>query len=310
VTGRTALLFWCYRDLPVCRNRVDVLRRENPGVPIFGLYGGAPGDAAKFRSVLEPQLDDFWSFDEPKSSKWKWLHGDLMLAAWYEARGKHLDDWDHVFVAQWDMLVLQPVRSLVPELGPDDVLLSGVLPVRAVEPAWVWSRGGHAPEYRAFLEGIESRYGPVEPLSCVFVVACLPRRLLAAYAELPDPETGYIEYRLPTLAGAIGLRFVEDDRFSAWRPADASAGAPTRRQRFLNGSRRSVLLPSILREQSRADGARVFHPYHGLYPITAKWAVRAPVWAAYSAARAAQQSITARVHRLRDSSRVEAAQNS
>jgi hypothetical protein len=221
------VLFWCYRDLPICRNRVELLRSRNPGVPIYGLYGGAPGDAGRFRAALEPWLDDFWSFDEPVSSRWKWLHGDLMLAAWYEARGKHLGDWHHVFVAQWDMLVLQPVRLLVPELAPDDVLLSGVLPVNAVEPAWVWSKGGHAPEYGAFLEGIESRFGPVEPMSCVFVVACLPRRLLAAYADLPDPETGYIEYRRPRSRAPSGCG---SSTTTASRPGGRPTRAPGRRR--------------------------------------------------------------------------------
>jgi hypothetical protein len=292
-----AVLFWFYRDLPLCRNRAELLRRDNPGVDIYGLYGGDTRDAPRFREALAPLLDDFWSFDEPAAPKWKWLHGDLMLAAWYEARGRELE-WDHVFVVQWDMLLLEPVAELVPDLAPDDVLLSGVRPVRDVEPAWVWSKGGHEPEYRAFLEKLEATYGPVEPMSCVFVVACLPRALLAAYRDL-DGDTGYIEYRLPTLARALGLRLVDDERFAAWRPADATSGPATRRQRFLNGSRRAVLLPSILLERSREDGARVFHPYHGLYPVSAKWAMQSPVWATYSAARTASQAISARVAKLR-----------
>jgi hypothetical protein len=292
-----AVLFWFYRDLPVCENRVELLRRDNPGVAIFGLYGGDVRDAPRFREALTPFLDDFWTFDEPKTSKWKWLHGDLMLAAWYEARGRDLE-WDHVFVAQWDMLVLAPVADLLPDLSADDVLLSGVRPVREVEPAWVWSKGGHEPEYRAFLDRVTERFGAVEPMSCVFVVAALPRHLLDAYRELED-DTGYIEYRLPTLARAVGLRLVDDERFTAWRPADASAGSPTRRQRFLNGSRRPVLLPTILLERARDDGARVFHPYHGLYPVNMTWAVRSPVWATYSAVRAARQSVSARVAKPR-----------
>ena len=86
--GRVAVLFWFYRDLPVCRNRLDLLRRDNPDASIFGLYGGDPLDAERFRLALEPDLDDFWAFDQPVSSKWKWLNGDLMLAAWYEARAE------------------------------------------------------------------------------------------------------------------------------------------------------------------------------------------------------------------------------
>lgn len=296
--GRVAVLFWFYRDLPVCRNRLEILRRDNPNASIFGLFGGDPANASQFADALGPQLDDFWAFDRPESSKWKWLNGDLMIAAWYEARGRELE-WDHVFVAQWDLLALQPLDELLPPLGPDDVLLSAVLPVAAVEPAWVWSRGGHEPAYRQFLAGITEQFGPVEPLSCVFVVACLPRRLLAAYATLDVAEPGYIEYRLPTLAAAIGLSFVDDPRFSAWRPADTSQPAPSRRQRYLNGSRRAIRLPTVLAELARGDGARMFHPYHGLFPLNIQWAVRAPAWAGYVAVREGRRVASAQLARLR-----------
>ena len=291
------MLFWFYRDLPVCRNRLDLLRSNNPDLAVFGLYGGDPDDAPRFRAALEPHLDDFWAFDGPVAAKWKWLHGDLMLAAWYEARGRNLV-WDHVFVAQWDLLVLRPLRDLLPPLAPDEALLSAVRPVAALGDKWVWSNGGHEASYRACIAGIEARFGPVEPQSCVFVIAGLPRRLLAAYADLPDPETGYLEYRLPTLATAIGLRLVESEQFAAWRPADVAAGAPTRRQRFLNGSRRSIRFPTVMAELARPSGARLFHPYHGLFPMSPAWAVRAPGWAVYTAARAGRKAVSTRAQRL------------
>lgn len=292
--GGVAVLFWCYRDLPVCQNRLDQLRRHSPGVAIFGVYGGDPAGAERFRRGLGDRLDDFWAFERPASAKWKWRHGDLMLAEWFEARGRHLE-WGHVFVAQWDLLVLQALDELLPPLAPDDVLLPAVRPVAALEPHWVWARGGHEADYRAFVDAVTARFGPVEPMSCVFAVACLPRRLFEAYCELPDPETGFVEYRLPTLAAAVQLRFVHDERFDAWRPADVGAGRATRRQKLLNGSRRAVLLPTVLRELAQPGGARMFHPYHGLFPSDVTWAAKAPAWAAFAAARAARDAIAARV---------------
>jgi hypothetical protein len=303
VLGRVAILFWFYRDVTLCRNRLDLLRRESPDAAIYGLYGGPAEDVERFRSALESHLDDFWAFDAPVSSKWKWLHGDLMLVEWFEARGHELD-WDHVFIAQWDMLILGDIADLLPKLAPDEVLLSGVVPVRTVEPAWVWTRGGHAHDYEAFLDAVRRQYGDVEPMSCLFVIACLPRRLFELYGSFEGREAGYLEYRLPTLAAAGGLRMVEDERYAAWRPADAGAGKPSRRQQLLNGSRRAVLLPTILRERARTDGARIFHPYHGLYPASARWALQTPAWAAYAAARAARQAVKVRLGRARDRGRV------
>jgi hypothetical protein len=296
--GGVAILFWFYRDLRVCRNRLDVLRHHNPDCQIFGLYGGEPEHAALYRDALSSQLDDFWAFEGSSDSDWKWRHGDLLLAEWYESRGRTLE-WDHVFVAQWDMLVLDAVDDLVPALAPDEVLLCGVRPVADVERTWVWVRRGHAPAYQAFTSAMAARFGSVEPLSCVFVVACIPRALLEAYKQLPEPDTGYVEYRLPTLASAVGLRVVESPRLAAWRPADEAAGRPTARERVLNGVRRPVVLPAIVGQLLRSEGARVFHPYHGLFPLSPRWAAQAPVWAVSSARRAAARSVRARLRRRR-----------
>ncbi|HET9729236.1 MAG TPA: hypothetical protein VFR41_07445, partial [Acidimicrobiia bacterium] len=111
MSGGIAILFWCYRDLPVCENRIAGLRRLNPGTRIFVLYGGPNGDADRFRNALAPVVDDFYGFDREVSSTWKWRNGDLMLADWFDRRGKDLE-WDHVFIVQWDMLVLAPLRDL------------------------------------------------------------------------------------------------------------------------------------------------------------------------------------------------------
>jgi hypothetical protein len=193
------------------------------------------------------------------------------------------------------MLLLAPIRTVVPHLEPGDVLLSGVRPVAAIAASWVWSTGGHAAGYEAFLASMTERFGPVEPVSCVFVIACLPRRLFEAYGELTDPELGYVEYRLPTLAAAVGLRLVDDERLPAWRPAAGPAGLrPGRRERFLSGSRRPIRFPAVLRERLRADGARAFHPYHGLYPVDRRWAALAPAWAARVGVRSARQALAAR----------------
>ena len=296
--GRVAVLFWFYRDLPVCRNRLEILRRDNPDASIFGLYGGDPRNASHFRDSLGPRLDDFWAFDQPQSSKWKWLNGDLMIAAWYEARGRHLE-WDHVFVAQWDLLALRPLDELLPPLGADDVLLSGCGRSPRSNRRGCGRRAGTSPNIDNSSPRSTEQFGAVEPMSCVFVIACLPRRLLAAYATLDDPEIGYVEYRLPTLAAALGLAFVDDERFSAWRPADTSQPAPTRRQRYLNGSRRAIRLPTVLAELTRGDGARLFHPYHGLFPLNLQWAVRAPAWAGYVAVREGRRVASAQLARLR-----------
>ena len=35
-----AILFWCYKDVRICRDRLQHLRRDNPHSPIYLLFGG------------------------------------------------------------------------------------------------------------------------------------------------------------------------------------------------------------------------------------------------------------------------------
>ena len=92
---KLAILFWFYKEPEVCKNRLEILRQNNPKTPIYGVYGGNPQEAEQFESVLSPYLDDFHAFIEDKDSLWKWLQGDLLLTHWYRERGKDLD-WDTI----------------------------------------------------------------------------------------------------------------------------------------------------------------------------------------------------------------------
>ncbi len=77
-----AILFWFYLELELCLNRLQLLRAFNRSAKIYGLYGGPPADADKYRVLLEPLLDDFYC-SPSKDKHWKWLHGDLMNLEWY-----------------------------------------------------------------------------------------------------------------------------------------------------------------------------------------------------------------------------------
>jgi hypothetical protein len=87
-----AVLFWCYKEPEICRERLALLRRYDPELPVYVLYGGEPHDAPEFEKKLQGLHDDFWIFDtkaaasgisnaahEPEGGKrWKWYHGDAI----------------------------------------------------------------------------------------------------------------------------------------------------------------------------------------------------------------------------------------
>ena len=57
---KSAVLFWFYKDPAVCTNRLQLIKKYNPKLPIFGLYGGAKKDAGKYKKLLSQYLDDFF----------------------------------------------------------------------------------------------------------------------------------------------------------------------------------------------------------------------------------------------------------
>lgn len=269
-----AILFWCYKDVRICRDRLEHLRRDNPSTPIYLLFGGEPDDAGEYEAALAELVDDFYVFRDPPPATasgelqagfrhgvfWKYAHGDLLISAWYRDRG-HALAWDSVVIVQWDMLIFGAVDELFDCLAPGEILFSGLRPVREVEERWIWtqhSRPEMRAEYEEFLGHVRERHGyDGDPLCCVAVVMCFPREFLERYHRIERPTLGFLEYRLPIYAQVFGTPIRWDHPFTPWW------GAVEGYKLFsaLRALPREVWVPTILLNLARTDGARIFHPY-------------------------------------------------
>jgi hypothetical protein len=280
---KLAVLFWFYKEPEVCKNRLDILRKNNPTIPIYGVYGGDLAAVDDHKAILHPYLDDFYVFNEDKDSRWKWLQGDLMLTQWYRERGKDLS-WDSVVIVQWDMLVFGRIEEMFSMLRKDQILLSGLRPIAEVESEWLWVTP-KVPEYRQqyleFLDHIQKTYNyRDEPVGCLFIVVCLPRIFMESYAQLEQPELGFLEYRIPMYAQIFGIDFCENHPFQAWWvDVDPMFHAKNPVKRMLNSiqlrlnpnplnpARRDISLIPIFRHLKTQTGARIFHPYGPIFPL-------------------------------------------
>src|SRR3989338_3624133 len=108
---KLSVLFWFYKEPEVCENRLQILKKHNPDLKIFGLYGGKISKAGEYQDKLGKYLDDFYIFTANTDENWKWINGDLMILDWYEKKGRNLE-WDSVTVVQWDMLVLDSLKNI------------------------------------------------------------------------------------------------------------------------------------------------------------------------------------------------------
>jgi len=260
------ILFWFYKDAPLCRNHLKFYRKRNPGVPIYGLFSGEPEEAGAFEAALGPFLDDFYAFDQPRTDYWRWANGDLVIADWYRQRG-HALAWDSLFLAAWDVLVTVPVLELFGGLPPGHILLSNVRPVREVEDWWIWVKKKR-PLFEQFMNEVTRREAAeVTPWCCQFIVVCLPRIFLEKFAAAAPPETGFVEYRVPTYAALLGVPFYSDTAFDTVWPGDPEPGpGEIDAARFLNPGIREIPLRRIAVQLVRGDGRRIFHPVERTWP--------------------------------------------
>jgi hypothetical protein len=85
------ILFRFSKELTVCENRLQLLKHMNPIIPIYGIFGGADGEADIYMEKLNGYFDHFWTITN-KTKSWKWMNIDLALRDWYREIGNTLDE--------------------------------------------------------------------------------------------------------------------------------------------------------------------------------------------------------------------------
>lgn len=185
-----------------------------------------------------------------------------MITRWFRDAGAALE-WDTIIVAQWDMLILEPIVKLFGGLKRDELYLSSIQPVRNIESRWFWTARSNPVERRRYEEFVDhvGRLTPEPPeiLASLFVVVCLPRLFLARYSRVERPELGFLEYRVPTYAKLFGVPVATGLGFDASHPdiPETFRG----QQRFLQPVGSAIPLLDIYLERCRPGGAAIFHPY-------------------------------------------------
>ena len=253
-----ALLFTHYRNPETCVQRLRCLRHLNPGLRIHGLYSGSAQEFESF-ARLEPLLDS--QFVHPEAPpEWLWTNYDQVISRWFLDCGR-AHDFDWLWVHSWDLLLLDPLDSFVPHLGPDQVLLPGLrrlehMDEKVIDPTapiqqagrWSWLREA---EFERFQDYWSQHYGT--PLWCeVSPFGVLGRHVCERYAQACWNVPGHNEYRFPSLAAALGAELLQggfgSDLWSRYDP-----------------DRKPWTLEEVLTLAAQSAGQRLCHPFY--YPI-------------------------------------------
>ena len=257
---KLTILFWFYKEAEVCANRLELLKRTNPGLKIFGLYGGPQKNASFFRKALRSYLDDFY-VSPFRSPGWKWINGDLVILDWYAKRGRRLS-WDSVVVVQWDMLVFAPLARIFKGLKRGQIFLSGFRTISPkIERRWDWTKpqGTERGNYLRFLEHVRKQYGyRAKARICLFILQVLPRVFFERYLRVKNRNVGMLEYKIPTYAEILGIPVFRKDLGVKWDEG--------RKNRPLNAIPRGISSAYIRAQLRKRGGWRIFHPYYRKWP--------------------------------------------
>jgi glycosyltransferase involved in cell wall biosynthesis len=253
-----AILFWCYKEAEVCANRLRLLRHYNPSTPIYVLFGGEPAEAQRFETEFHPYVNDFYVFSEGKSPQWKWKHGDMLISRWFSERGYQLK-WDSIAIIQWDMLVFAPVEKLFGHLKKNELLLSGARPVEEVKAWWGWVQPLHREEYAGFLN--ENHLQERDAWCFEFIVAAFPRAFLERFSGRKNPETGFLEYTIPTLAKSWGFDFCTHHPYTPWWHGNPQEFHEHPYRKMLNAGNVDCPDRYVLLHLLDPWGLRIFHPH-------------------------------------------------
>lgn len=252
-----AVLFRFHKDAARCAERVELLDRLNPDVPIYGLGEDIPD----LDRVVEAGLADVHVLgDEPPAGyddaadDWKWRHGDLAIRRWFDAVGRD-QSFDQLVLAEWDLVLTAPLADRYGHVPADAVALSGLIPLAEAQAGgWGWATG----ESREAVEHLREHAREVEAVADppayagVFPGAALSREFLEAYATLESvPALSNDEARVGIYAPALGCPMVDTGFWPGWDdqpdPLFNCLGRELSSERLLEGI--------------RAGDRATFHPY-------------------------------------------------
>lgn len=269
---KNAILFWFYKDVDICINRLELIKKYNPDIPIHGLFGGDTSQIESFSDIIGTLVESFTPCFTEKSSEWKWKYGDKLIAEWYKKTGQFFN-WDRIIIVQWDMLLMTNISNLTKELGKEELYISGLRPVYEVKDWWNWVKRDIS-DYENFLKEIRELYSKeFEPLCCQFIFVCLSRTFLNQYYQL-KLDKGFIEYRLPTIASALGYTFGSIPKLSCYWPSEPREKGTLQPNISITAQTIPIGLKYILKHMTSPNGDRVFHPYYRLFPNSVGNAVK------------------------------------
>lgn len=251
---KRAVIFRFYKEPSICKNRLELLKKFNPKICIFGIFSGSIKSYEKKFRYLETHFEDVFLI-KGKHHYWKWINGDLTLREWYKKVGRKTD-FDMFHIIDWDLLMFDSLDNIYRRIPKNCVGLTGLIPMKPVEKEWDWvSEGIGKKEWEKLIGYVKKRHGYIsEPYGSLGPGACLPRKFLEKYSQTKVPELCHEEVRIPLFSQLLGFKLYDTGFYKKWFSEEE--------RRYFNCRGREIKLAVIKKELAKKQGRRVFHPYY------------------------------------------------
>ena len=247
------ILFRYHHQFQRNRELLGFMKFLNPGVEIYGLYGGQEELAERASDELKEMLTHNYVI-RYKSNDWKWKNSDQAFQLWFRDVGRHVQ-FDMLHTFEWDMLYFAPLDVLFHHIPIDAAAFTGLIPLKKIEKKWYWTSNYERREEWFSLLGFfrENFLYDSEPFGMIGPGTSLPRIFLEKLMDFNIPEMLHDEIRLPLLAQLFGIEIRDTYFFHRWfSPSE---------YRFFNSNEYDIEMSAIKKQLKKRNGRRAFHPY-------------------------------------------------
>jgi len=249
---RRMILFRFHERFDICRDRIALIRKLNPGIEIHGLYGGREGSEKELSNLIPVYAPSLSNQFQGGRMNFMWKHNDLGIRAWFALFGRDLE-FDMLHVLEWDLLVLEPVEKAFTAVGEGQVGLTGLKPLANAPHDWRWmTHEPSASEWKGLLAFAKAELGYNQlPHACQGPGMCFPKAFLERYADAGPKvlQLCHEELRLPLYAQVLGFQLMDTGITRDWVTS------------FFNCRKNPIPRKAIELELAEPNGCRVFHPF-------------------------------------------------
>ena len=255
------ILFRFHDYFDICENKLLLLQKLNPNIPIYGFYGGTPSKADAAHEKLDVYFEHFYTL-KYRASEWKWQNPDLAYREWFTDVGVGVE-FDVVHVIEWDLLLLDSIEKLYQHIDRDRIGLSGLRPISECHDRdWDWiTEEPFKSQWEQLRTYVKEKYHyDKEPFGSLGPGLCMPRAFLEKYAKEDIPELVHDELRVPLYGQIFGFKLEDTHFLKNWDDKNEV--------QYFNCMGESIS-PNIAKaELEKSNGRRAFHPYRDLFDPT------------------------------------------